>query len=174
MSRSAPHTQTRRRADIDGTKMAKDENSLEMMLHCAAAVSRRAGRSPVTALVRRLIINRMEFPVESSMESPNTSGRWRPALAWTLRAFLGVAFLYVGATKLTGTASTVEYFEAIGWGQWFRYLTGSLDVIGVVLIFVPRLSFYGAIVLASSVGTGALISLTVLADDPVWGGYEMN
>jgi len=46
---------------------------------------------------------------------------------------LGLIFLYVGATKLTETGNTVENFAAIGWGQWFRYFTGALDIAGVVL-----------------------------------------
>jgi hypothetical protein len=44
------------------------------------------------------------------------------------RVVLGLLFLAIGATKLTGTGGTVPYFAAIGWGQWFRYLTGFLDV----------------------------------------------
>jgi uncharacterized membrane protein YphA (DoxX/SURF4 family) len=87
---------------------------------------------------------------------------------------LTVAFLYIGATKLTGTANTVQYFDAIGWGQWFRYATGFLDVLGAVLIVVPRLTFYGAVILVGSVGTGTLISFTVLAGNPVWGGPAMK
>lgn len=82
-------------------------------------------------------------------------------------------FLLIAATKITGTADTVEYFEAIGWGQWFRYLTGSLDLVGAVLLFVPRLTFYGAVVLISSVGTATVLSVTVLRGDPRWGDLAM-
>ncbi len=63
--------------------------------------------------------------------------------------------------------------SAIGWGQWFRYLTGVLDIAGAALLFVPRWTCYGAIVLACSVGTGTLISLTVLRGDPTWGSSAM-
>ena len=86
---------------------------------------------------------------------------------------MGLAFLLIGTTKLTGTANTVEYFEAIGWGQWFRYLTGSLDVVGVALLFVPRYTFYGTVVLISSVGTATVLSVTVLRGNPLWGGSAM-
>jgi uncharacterized membrane protein YphA (DoxX/SURF4 family) len=97
----------------------------------------------------------------------------RKVAVWTLRVILGVAFLYVGMTKLTGTGNTVEYFAAIGWGQWFRYATGLADVVGAVLLFVPGWTFTGAIVLFCSVGSGALISLTVLRGNPMWGGPVM-
>lgn len=76
----------------------------------------------------------------------------RTIAIWALRVVLGLIFLAVGATKLTGTGNTVEYFAAIGWGQWFRYLTGVLDIAGAALLFVPRWTCYGAIVLTCSVG----------------------
>lgn len=101
------------------------------------------------------------------------TGKGRTIAIWILRIVLGLLFLYLGTTKLTGTGGTVEYFAAIGWGQWFRYLTGFLDIAGVVLLFVPRATCYGAIVLACSVGTATLISLTVLRGDPTWGGPIM-
>ena len=90
-----------------------------------------------------------------------------------LRVVVGLMFLVIAATKLIGTADTVEYFEAIGWGQWFRYLTGSLDLVGAVLLFVPRCTFYGAVVLISSVGTATVLSMTVLRGDPQWGDLAM-
>jgi putative oxidoreductase len=103
-------------------------------------------------------------------EKPN---KWRGIAVWGLRVVLGLLFLGIGTTKLTGTGNTVEYFAAIGWGQWFRYLTGVLDIVGAVLLFVPRWTTYGAIMLACSVGMAALISLTVLRGNPVWGGSQM-
>ncbi len=90
-----------------------------------------------------------------------------------LRVVLGLAFLLIGFTKFTGTAHSIDYFEAIGWGQWFRYLTGSLDVTGAVLLFMPRYTFYGALVLISSVGTATVLSVTVLRGNPFWGGLGM-
>ena len=58
-------------------------------------------------------------------------------------------------------------------GQWFRYLTGFADLLGAVLLFVPKWSRYGAILLACSVGLGTLISITVLRGNPTWGTPEM-
>ncbi len=52
----------------------------------------------------------------------NGHGRSRTTCIWALRILLGLVFLAVGTTKLTGTGNTVEYFTAIAWGQWFRYL----------------------------------------------------
>jgi putative oxidoreductase len=108
------------------------------------------------------------------MKQPaTTSPKSRAIVSWVLRVILGLAFLLIGVTKLTGTPHAVEYFEAIGWGQWFRYLTGFLDVAGAALLFVPRYMFYGTIVLVSSVGTATVLSLTVLRGNPVWGSSAM-
>jgi hypothetical protein len=96
-------------------------------------------------------------------------GKGRTIAIWALRLVLGLVFLYTGFHKLTGTGHTVEYFAAIGWGQWFRYLTGVLDIVGGALLFVPKWTCFGALVLTCSVGTGALVSLTVLRSDPTWG-----
>ena len=90
-----------------------------------------------------------------------------------LRAVLGLAFLLIGATKFTGTAHSIDYFEAIGWGQWFRYLTGGLDVAGGALLFMPRYTHYGALVLISSVGMATVLSVTVLRGNRFWGGLGM-
>jgi putative oxidoreductase len=108
------------------------------------------------------------------MKQPaSISPKWRAIVSWVLRVILGLAFLAIGATKLTGTAHTVDYFDAIGWGQWFRYFLGFLDVVGVLLLFVPRYTFYGTLALISSVGTATVLSVTVFRGNPFWGGSTM-
>src|SRR5436309_298750 len=92
---------------------------------------------------------------------------------WTLRIFLGIVFAYVATTKITGTGNTVNWFEAIGWGQWFRFATGAVDLVGAVLLFVPRWTCYGAMALTGSVGLGTILSLTVLHGNPTWGSPVM-
>ena len=77
-----------------------------------------------------------------------------------LRVLPGLAFLTIGIAKITGTLYTVQTFEAFGWGQWFRYLTGLLDLAGALLVFVPRWTFYGALLLSCTVGLATVLSLT--------------
>lgn len=107
-------------------------------------------------------------------QSADQSRLGRTVLVWALRIVLGMMFLYIGTTKLTGTGNTVQYFNAIGWGQWLRYLTSFVDVAAALLILVPRSTFYGALVLISSVGTATFLSFTVLAADRLWGGPPMK
>ena len=47
-----------------------------------------------------------------------------------VKALLTFAFVAAGAAKLIGAPMMVETFDAIGMGQWFRYLTGVIEVGG--------------------------------------------
>lgn len=83
------------------------------------------------------------------------------------RAGLGLFFVADGVIKLTGISKTVLLFERIGWGQWFRYFTGSLVLVGGALILSRRRwTSYGAMLCACSVGTGAFLYAFKLHRDP--------
>ncbi|HEY3154888.1 MAG TPA: DoxX family protein, partial [Candidatus Binatia bacterium] len=58
---------------------------------------------------------------------------------WILQIGAAGMFLMAGFLKLSGNAQLVELFGAIGVGQWFRYLTGTLEVAGAFLLLIPRL-----------------------------------
>jgi putative oxidoreductase len=96
----------------------------------------------------------------------DAAGKGRTIAVWVLRVVLGITFLAIGAAKLTGAAQTVQLFAAIGWGQWFRYLTGVLDAAGAVLLFVPRWTCYGALLLACTVGSATMFYLMLLHHNP--------
>ncbi len=87
----------------------------------------------------------------------------------TLRALLALAFLIIGAAKLTSQMQTVQLFAAIGWGQWFRYLTGALDVMGALLVLLPWIPFSGAVLLSCTAGTAIVLSVTKLHNNPAAG-----
>jgi len=76
---------------------------------------------------------------------------------WILQIGAAGMFLMVGFLKLSGDAQMVGLFDAIGLGQWFRYLTGSLEVLGALLLLIPRLSGLGALMLFG-VMTGAVVT----------------
>ena len=66
---------------------------------------------------------------------------------WILQIGAAGMFLMVGFFKLSGDPRMVALFDAIGLGQWFRYVTGSLEVLGAILLLTPRLSGLGALLL---------------------------
>ncbi len=83
------------------------------------------------------------------------------------RAVLGLFFVADGIIKLTGISKTIEMFDSIGWGQWFRYFTGGLVLAGgMCILFRLRWTFYGAVACACTVGTGALLYAFNLHRDP--------
>ncbi len=85
-----------------------------------------------------------------------------------LKVFLGLTFLTIGAAKLSVSLGTVGWFAQLGWGQWFRYLTGLLDVIGALLLFVPRWTSCGALVLTGTIGMATVLTIGLhLHQNPV-------
>lgn len=76
---------------------------------------------------------------------------------WLVQLLLASFFIMSGVSKLTAAPEMVALFDAVGIGQWFRYLTGAAEVSGAVLLLIPRVSAVGALVLAT-VMTGAVLS----------------
>jgi putative oxidoreductase len=83
--------------------------------------------------------------------------RTKTAVLWTLQIASAAMFLMAGGLKLAGIPMEVELFTAIGIGQWFRYVTGTIEVVGAVLLLVPSLALYGAVALAVTM-VGALLT----------------
>lgn len=97
-----------------------------------------------------------------------TTGKARLIITWILRVLLGVTFLGIGIEKLTGTMGTIPFFDAIGWGQWFRYFSGALDTAGALLIFVPRWTSLGALIISCTVGLGTFLCFTKALYNPIF------
>jgi putative oxidoreductase len=86
-----------------------------------------------------------------------STGKILNVLLWVLQIAAAGMFLMVGHLKLSGDARLVGLFEAIGLGQWFRYMTGALEVLGAILLVIPRTSGLGALMLAC-VMVGAVVT----------------
>jgi putative oxidoreductase len=86
--------------------------------------------------------------------------------AWVLQGLAAFAFLGAGGSKLASAPEMVQLFGKLGAGQWFRYLTGALEVTGAVAVLFPRTAFYGAMLLVA-VMVGAIVThLAVLGGNP--------
>ena len=72
-----------------------------------------------------------------------------------------------GTTKLAGSQMQVTFFEKIGLGQWFRYFTGGLEVIGAILVLVPRTAVVGAVLLGMTMVGAVNIHLLITGGSPV-------
>lgn len=73
-----------------------------------------------------------------------------------IQGLLGVGMLGAGGTKLAGAETQVETFEHLGYPQWFRIFTGTLEV-------TAALALLAAFFLTSSLAlAGSLVVIAVL------------
>ena len=74
-------------------------------------------------------------------------------LSLGLRALLTLAFVGAGGAKLAGVEMMVATYDAIGIGQWFRYLTGIIEIGAAALLWLPgRQALASALLGATMVG----------------------
>ena len=79
-----------------------------------------------------------------------------------VKALVTLAFLAAGLAKLAGAEMMIATYEAIGAGQWFRYLTGAIEVGAAALLWVPGLQAIGAGLLVCTMIGAVLAHLLVL------------
>jgi len=88
-------------------------------------------------------------------------------ILWVLQVLLAAAFVFAGWPKLSGAQMMVDLFNTIGIGQWFRYVTGGLEVGSAVLLLIPGMAGI-ATVLLTCVMLGAILThLAILHNSPL-------
>jgi uncharacterized membrane protein YphA (DoxX/SURF4 family) len=60
----------------------------------------------------------------------------------------------------------VQEFDIIGLGQWFRYLTGTIEVVSAVLLLIPSVATYGAAALAVTMLGAIAAHLFIIGGSP--------
>jgi uncharacterized membrane protein YphA (DoxX/SURF4 family) len=89
---------------------------------------------------------------------------------WCVQGLLALVFVNASWAKLTGNAQMVALFSAVGVGQWLRYVTGVLELVGAVLIIVPKTGRVGAALLATVMVGALLAHLFILHVSPATPG----
>ena len=102
-----------------------------------------------------------------SLAAASAPPRWKSAGLWVVRGLLALAFAGAGGAKLYGVPMLVEEFQHIGAGQWFRYLTGTLELSGAILILVPSLAAFGALLLICIMVGATITHLFLIGGSPV-------
>ncbi|MET7335128.1 DoxX family protein [Nonomuraea sp. NPDC005650] len=74
------------------------------------------------------------------MTTPTTGRRAANVALWALQVVVAGFFVMSAVSKFANAEPSASTFEAIGWGDWFRYFVGVLEVAGAVALFVPRLA----------------------------------
>lgn len=81
---------------------------------------------------------------------------------WVLRVAVCAIFIGVGATKFQSNTMWVPMFAEIGLGNWFRYLTGAIQVMGGLLFLTPRTASLGAVLAGGTMAGAIVVHLFVL------------
>src|SRR5258708_5755698 len=87
--------------------------------------------------------------------------------AWTVQGVVAAAFFAAGLAKLAGARSMVELFDQIAFGQWFRIVTGVVEIIGAVALVFPGMASLGGL-WAGGIMVGAVAThVFILHTSPV-------
>jgi putative oxidoreductase len=103
---------------------------------------------------------------QGSVSAPR-SGKVLGIASWVVQILAGGMLLMAGIGKLRGTPEMVGAFEHIGAGQWFRYLTGALEVVGAILLVVPRTIAFGAALLGAVMLGAVATHLFIVGGSPL-------
>ena len=95
------------------------------------------------------------------------SSRAKNVALWALQIETAAAFLMAGFGTLSGYPMMVETFEKIGIGQWFRYVTGAIEVASAILLLIPSLAPVGAALLVCTMVGAVLSHLLLIGGSPV-------
>lgn len=93
--------------------------------------------------------------MQSPLLAPPERAPTLDVIGWVLRLAVCGVFVGVGATKFESHSMWVTIFDRIGFGDWFRYLTGALQIAGGLLFLIPKAT-YAAAVLAGGTMAGAI------------------
>jgi putative oxidoreductase len=94
------------------------------------------------------------------------SSRTGSIVLWAVQIALAGMFLLAGSSKLLGDPAMVGLFDAIGIGQWFRYLTGLIEVGSAVALLVPSFAVFGALALVATMVGAVATHLFIVGGSP--------
>lgn len=104
---------------------------------------------------------------KNSSEMPATPTKAAKIASWGLRILAATAFLAAGGAKLAGVPMMVETFDQIGLGQWFRVVTGLVEIAGAIALLVPVTAGFGGLLLAVTMVFAVVTHLFVIGGSPL-------
>jgi putative oxidoreductase len=104
--------------------------------------------------------------IDKNVSTSTTPGKGLNIGLWVVQGLLAFAFVGASSGKLLGKPEMVGLYEVIGIGQWFRYVTGLVELAGAVLILIPKTRVIGAGLLAGTMLGAIATHLFVLHSPP--------
>lgn len=97
------------------------------------------------------------------------TGRTKPRVKmaqWMIRAAVAFVFVSSGLEKFSigPAAEWIRMFARIGLGDWFRYLTGAMEIAGGLLLVIPFTTRVGVVLLVTCMVGAIVCHLSVLGD----------
>jgi putative oxidoreductase len=115
----------------------------------------------------------------ASLEAP------RDGALWVVQVLGATLLLIAGLTKLSGDEQMIQTLDAVGVGQWFRYVAGLIEFASAILLLIPALAGIGALLVIPIIigtivthvliigGSPALpIGLLIVVSVVAWGRRE--
>jgi putative oxidoreductase len=94
-------------------------------------------------------------------------GRATLVALWLTQVALALMFVMAGGSKLAGVPAMVSLFDALGLGQWFRYVTGLIELTAGIALLVPSAAVFGALLLIPTMLGAIIINVFVVPASPV-------
>ncbi|GLY48747.1 DoxX family protein [Lentzea sp. NBRC 102530] len=99
-------------------------------------------------------------------EQTSTAAKIGNVVVWILQIVLAVEFVRNGYSLFTD--QFVAKFDDIGFGQWFRYLTGTLEIAAAIGLLIPRICGLAALALAGIMAGAAFTEVFLVTN----GGFK--
>jgi len=77
----------------------------------------------------------------------NNVARIKLISAWILRVLLAALFAIQAIVKLSGSAVWISRFHAWGYPDHFYLAVGMAELLGAILLLIPKLAKFGALLL---------------------------
>jgi putative oxidoreductase len=95
-----------------------------------------------------------------SLEAP------RDGTLWVVQVLGAILFFLAGFAKLSGDGQMIQTFTAAGIGQWFRCVTGIIEIASAILLLIPALCGIGALAAVPMTIGSVLINLPIVGGSP--------
>ena len=83
-----------------------------------------------------------------------------PVSDWAIRIGVAAFYFVFGLEKFSAAETHwVTLFREIGAGDWFRYFTGTVEIVASLLVLIPPIAVIGLTVLSATMASAALILL---------------
>jgi putative oxidoreductase len=88
-------------------------------------------------------------------------------IPWICRTGVALTFVWIGTSKFYRQSPWIRTFEQIGLGQWLRYVTGTMQAAGGVLLLSRRTAVAGAVLAGCTMAGAIAAQLSVLHGGPI-------